>query len=191
MMTYRRRYRGHPLSASLAMFLLSLITAGAFGCGTVSYKLGGTHGDYQAARERCRDAGRTESPDFERCMKEQDWIVKHLGAPLAPSDAKKSVPAGPSGGLESSPVARDVVPPAGHGDPAPSAAHGNVTSVEHPTVVKSWFKLGGTADAFAAAKERCVAKLGAAHRPDPESQVVTGEMLDCLRNEGWRGLQSN
>ena len=28
----------------------------------------------------------------------------------------------------------------------------------------------------------------AANRPEPESQTVTGEMLDCLRNQGWRAF---
>ena len=175
--------------ACFGVFLLLLVTAGAPGCGTVSYKLGGTQGDYQAASDRCKNTGRTQSPDFERCMKEQEWIVKRLGGPAAPSDPKKRAPAEgsvpaerASGGLPSAPVAGDV---------APSTEHGEVPSVERPAIVNSWFKLGGTADAFAAAKERCVAKLGAAHRPEPESQAFTGEMLGCLRDQGWRGMPSD
>jgi hypothetical protein len=183
-MTYRWPCTGYqPWLSCFAGFLLSVITAGAFACGTVSYKLGGTHGDYQAARDRCHNAGRDDSPDFERCMEEQEWIVKQLGGPAAPSDAKRSVPAASaSGGLQSSPVAGGV---------PPSSRLSDAPSVEHPTVVKSWFKLGGTAHELEAATERCVAKLGAAHRPKPESHLVTAEMLDCLRDEGWHGVQSH
>jgi hypothetical protein len=183
-MTYRCPCTGYPPWLScFAVSLLLVITAGAFGCGTVSYKLGGTHGDYQAARDRCHDAGRAESPDFERCMAEQEWTVAKLGEPAAPSHAAKSVPAASaSSGSQSSPVAGDVAPPSQLSG-APSA--------EHPIVVRSWFKLGGTAQDFEAATKRCVAKLGAAHRPEPESHIVTPEMRDCLRDEGWRGVQSH
>jgi hypothetical protein len=159
---------------------LALVTATAFGCGSVSYKLGSTDSDYQAARDLCHKGNRAESPDLERCMEEQGWIVKRLGAPATPSDAKKSVPAeSPSPASQSSPTAGDV---------APSSKLSDAPSAEHPIVVKNWFKLGGTADELAAAKERCATKFGAADRPEPESQVVTGEMLDCLRNEGWRSF---
>jgi hypothetical protein len=169
-----------PMATPL-IFLLLLLTVASFGCGTVSYKLGGTHSDQQAAHDRCQNAGRAEGPDFDRCMEEQGWIVKQLGGPTAPSDAKMSAVAkSVSAGSQSSPAA----------DLAPSSKLSDAPSAKHPTVVKTWFKFGGTADELDAAKERCVAKLGAAHRPEPESHLVTGEMLDCLRNEGWRGLQS-
>jgi hypothetical protein len=184
-MTYRRLYTGHlPSPSCFALFLLSLVTLEAFGCASVSYKFGGTHGDYQAARDRCRSAGRGESPEFERCMKEQDWIVTQLGAPAAPREARKSVPA------EGASASARVQPPPVAGDVAPSSKPSEASRAEQPIVVKAWFKPGGTAGELEAAKERCVAKLGAAHRPDPESHIVTGEMLDCLRDEGWRGFQS-
>ena len=157
--------------------VLWLATAGASGCGTVAYKFGGNEGDFEAARARCRAAGRAENPEFERCMAEQDWVVAQTGEPAAASNAKKVVPAeGASpGGVAAAPAAK----PAG----APSA--------RGPLVVKAWFKVGGTADAFEAAKDRCVAKLGPAHRPDPVSHAVTPELLDCLRGEGWQGLPSH
>jgi hypothetical protein len=180
-MRYRRLRRGYPPWLSCgAVFLLALVAAAACGCASVSYKPGGSEHDYQAARDRCHKEGRAESPDFERCMQEQGWVVKQLGAPAAPSDAKKSAPAAsPSPGSPPSPTAGAV---------APSSQRSDAPSAEHPIVVKNWFKLGGTAAELAAAKQRCATKLGVADRPEPESQVVTGEMLDCLRNEGWRAF---
>jgi hypothetical protein len=183
-MTCRRPYTGYPSWLSgVGVFLLSLVTAAAFGCSAVSYKLGSTDRDYQAARDRCRKEGRAEGPEFERCIEEQGWIVKQLGSPAAPSDAKKSVPAqSPSLPLPSSPAAAAA---------APSSKLSHASSAEHPIVVKNWFKLGGTADQFDAAKKRCATKLGAANDPQPGSDLVTGEMLDCLRNEGWHAFGSN
>jgi hypothetical protein len=168
----------------VAHTVVLVATAGVLGCGTVSYKLGGTQGDYQAARERCRNAGRAEGSDFERCMQEQEWTVKRLGERAAPDDAKRNVPAErPSAGLQPAPAAGDGPPPPSKLGETPAPA------VEQPIVVKAWFKLGGSAGELEAAKTRCVTKLGAAHRPEPESHVVTGEMLACLRDEGWVGLR--
>jgi len=178
---YRRFCTGYPPRPScFAVLLLALVTAAACGCGTVSYKPGSTGSDYQAARDRCHKEGRTESPDFERCMEQQGWTVKSLGAPTAANDAKKSIPTeSPSPASQPAPTAGTV---------APSSQRSDAPSAEHPIVVKNWFKLGGTADGLAAAKQRCATKLGAPDRSEPESQVVTGAMLDCLRNEGWRAF---
>lgn len=178
-MKYRRLCAGYPRWLSrFTVCWLALVTAAALGCGTISYKAGSTDSDYQAARDRCRKQGHAESPDFEQCMKEQGWSIRQFGAPAAPSDTKKSVPAeSPSPGSPPLPTVGDV---------APSSQHSDAPSAEHPVVVKNWFKLGGTAGDLAAAKQRCATKLGVADRPETESEVVTGEMLDCLRNEGWR-----
>jgi hypothetical protein len=70
---------------------VSLVTAVAFGCCTVSYKLGGTPGGQQAACVGVIKEGRLESPDFERCMEEQGWTVKQFRAAAAPNDAKERV----------------------------------------------------------------------------------------------------
>ena len=179
----KRLHTGSPLWLScFAVSLLSLGTAAVFGCASVSYKVGSTARDEQAARDRCRNESHA-APDFERCMEEQGWIVKQLGEPAAPSDAKKTVPAeSASSGSQSSPATGDV---------APSSKNSGAPSAEPPIVVESWFKLGARADEFEAATQRCVAKLGAAHRPEPKSHVVTGEMLDCLRDEGWHALQAH
>ncbi|HUI26658.1 MAG TPA: hypothetical protein VL403_11290 [Candidatus Kryptonia bacterium] len=156
------------------------VVATLFGCGTLSYKTGSTAGDYQAASDRCRKQGHAEGSDFERCMNEQGWMVKQFGAPPAPSDAKNSNPAEtPPPESQSSPTAHDT---------APSSSPSSAPSAGDPIDVKNWFKLGGTAEEFAAARRRCAAKLGGAESADAESQPVTGEMLDCLRNEGWRAF---
>ena len=180
----RREDTRYPLWHScLALFLLLLGIATGFGCRSVSYKLGSTDRDEQIARDRCRNESRAETQDFERCMEKQGWIVKQLEAPAAPSNKKRSVPAeSVATGSPSSPTAGDI-------DPVAKA--GGAPAAEPPIVVESWFKLGATANELDAATERCVAKLGAAHRPEPKSHVVTGEMIDCLGDEGWHALPSH
>ena len=188
-----------PWRFCCAAVLLALATVAAFGCGTVWYKAGGTDSDYQAARDRCRTQGRAEAADFEQCMHEQGWIAKQFAAPAAPSDAKgKSVATeGATPTTQSAPAAvgvaplpeRSIAPPVQNAPSVQNApAAQDAPSAEQPIVVKNWFKLGGTAEDLAAAKERCATKLGAADRSDPGAQSVTREMLDCLRNEGWHAF---
>ena len=209
-MKYLCAYTGYPSwPACFAVFLFALVAAAASGCGTVWYKTGSTDSDYEAARSRCNKEGRAKSPDFERCMEEQGWIAKQFGAPAAPGDAKRAVAGdsdanktiateSPTPKPRAAPAAGDaeqIVPgespsPASQAEPvtsdvASSPTPSNAPSSQDQIVVKNWFKFGGTADELAAAKERCVTKLGAAGRPEPQSDVVTGAMLDCLRNEGW------
>jgi len=201
-----RRYRhlrvgSRPWLSCFAVFGLACFAAAVCGCGTLSFKAGSTEGDYQAASDRCRKEGRAEGPDFEQCMRQQGWKVKQFGAPPTPQEATKQVPAeSPSPGSQPSPAGGDVAPsptlneaPAAKGD-APSAdndtpsANSGAPSAERPVVVNNWFKLGGTADDFAAAKQRCATKLGAAAHAEPDSQPVTPEMIDCLRHEGWHAF---
>jgi len=219
----RRTDAGYP-PLRCTLFLLSLVTAGSVGCGTLVYKTGSTQGDYQAARERCQKEGRGESPDFERCMQDQGWIAKRFGEPAAPSEAPESPPAvslspkaqpapttadthdgvaaqSPSPTSQPAPAAADehdgvaVQSPSATSQPAPAASDvatsprlSEASSAQKPIAAKNWFKLGGTAADLAAAKQRCATKLGATDHPDPESEAVTGEMLDCLRNEGWHAF---
>ena len=172
-----------PWLGCCAVFLLSLVTAAGLGCGTtVSYKFGGTPSDQQTARDRCHTEVRSEGPDFERCMAEQGWTVTQLGASAGPSDAKERVRAKSASTRSQSLSAAGSV--------APSSELSNAPSAVDPIVVKGWFKFGGTRDDLDAATQRCVAKLGIAHRPEPPPHAVSHEMLDCLRTEGWRAVES-
>jgi len=169
-----------PVTAAPVVILFSLALLTAVGCGTLAYKTGGTEHEYQGARGRCEAAGRGASPDFERCMAEQGWVVKQLTSPSAKSDTQRNAPVAAS---SSETLAAPTVGPTASASPVSEAP-----TPERTIAVKSWFKLGGTADQLAAAKKRCAATLGAAAGPQPESDTVTGAMLDCLRNEGWHGL---
>ena len=101
-------------------------------------------------------------------------------APAAPSVPQAGAAAeSPPPPVQSAPAAAHV---------APSSTRIDSPSAQHPIVVKDWFKFGGTADDLAAAKQRCATKLGPADRPDPESDAVSSEMIDCLRNEGWHAF---
>jgi hypothetical protein len=164
------------------LFGLLSLAAATFACGSVSYKLGGTDHEYRAAEERCRGEGRSAGADFERCMQERGWVVKQLDAPAGTSGVKHSPPTGSTPGASRPTPASSFTAPSESGK-APSAAG--------TTTAQGWFKLGATADEFAAAKARCAARIDRAARPDPESDVVAGELTDCLRGEGWRPLRSH
>jgi hypothetical protein len=220
---YRCLCTGFPpwVSCCAVFVLSSLVTVAALGCGSIAFKTGGTAGDYQTAADRCRKEGRGESPAFERCMDDQGWVAKRLGAPAAasapaenpsprspagpaaasaakanapvenPSPRSPAAPAAPSAAKEN--VAAESQPPGSEpapaaGDVVPSPQRSAPPSAEPPIGVKNWFKFGGTADELAAAKARCATKVGATDRPDPEADVFTGAMLDCLRDEGWRAF---
>jgi len=168
-------FRGSP--ARNVGFLFALLLAA--GCGTLSYKLGGSGADYEAASKRCREQGR-EGAAYEQCLREQGWGSKQLGVAPATSAA---APAAPAAAVEAKPP---PAPPAAGA--APAAGAPPPAEPGRPVVVESWFKLGGTADDLAAARRRCQTKLGAAARVEAGSDAVTREMLGCLEGEGWRAL---
>jgi len=191
-------------SGRFAPVVLASLGAVTFaGCGSIAFKAGGTGGEQQAARDHCRAAGRGESPDFERCMKEQGWSVRQLGDSRATaSEAAGAAEASPSAQLPA--VPRDAVDPgtqtpnAPVGDTprpaeapaAPAAALEPVEAppVRTPIVVNGWFKFGGNADALESAKRRCAGKLGASDAPAGDANTLSPEMFDCLREEGWRAV---
>ena len=56
--------------------------------------------------------------------------------------------------------------------------------------VSSWWKTGSGAASLQADTEACVARLGEAHRPDPQTQMVTRGLLLCMKEKGWSGLRA-
>jgi len=136
-------------------------------------------------------------------MKEQGWSVRQLGdAPATASEAAGAAEASPPAEVPQAPgvavVPTTPTPNAPGGDTprpveepaAPAAASDPVDAapVRTPIVVNGWFKFGGNADALAAAKRRCAAKLGASDAPAGDANAVSPEMFDCLREEGWRAV---
>jgi hypothetical protein len=56
--------------------------------------------------------------------------------------------------------------------------------------VSSWWKTGSGAESLKTDTEACVVKLGAAHRPDNQTQTATRGLLLCMREKGWSGLRA-
>ena len=57
-------------------------------------------------------------------------------------------------------------------------------------IINSWWKIGAGRDALDSNIDECVAKLGEAHKPDLKKHQFTRGMILCMREKGWRDLQS-
>ena len=55
--------------------------------------------------------------------------------------------------------------------------------------VAAWGKMGAGAGDLNADTSRCVAELGPAHAPKPDSPTMTRALILCLKDKGWSGLQ--
>ncbi len=168
-------------------YLMPLALALSGGCTEMMFKRGAGPGAMATAQQDCRAAG-----DYAACLEARGFTVKDSGEPLLASLVPAPVPAAAS---PAATPATGEVPLANASKPAAAGAP-TVTSppaaapVDPLQSVKvgSWWKLGGNAGALAAAQAACVNTLGNAHRPAPDSHLVTIGMLECLRAAGWRGL---
>lgn len=180
------------------------------GCGEVMFKRGAGPGDMAGAQQACREKSGGADATFAACMKDAGFVYsKDTGDGVLSGVLKPALPAAapaaavveaaePTGtaaaGAETTPAAMccahgtaKVVPSGRGGEtigPGPTPKPAPVDPMA-PVAVSSWWKLGGSAGALAAAEDVCVGKLGDAHRPDANSTKVTAAMLGCLKDAGW------
>lgn len=167
-----------------ALLLLCATLAG--GCGELAYKRGASAGDLETAKAQCKSRGGNTAAT-EQCLKEMGWSIQSLSsldalhsdpvihASVIPSDRRiENVGAYPA----AKPKASDVA--------APQKAPDWLDTFK----ISSWWKTGGGADALSSDTAACVAKLGAAHRPDAQTQRVTRGLLVCMKEKGWSGLNA-
>ncbi len=55
-------------------------------------------------------------------------------------------------------------------------------------VIKSWWKMGGSANLLEKNMMECNEQLGDAHTPDKKTFTFTRGFAICMRQKGWRGL---
>ena len=55
-------------------------------------------------------------------------------------------------------------------------------------VIKSWWKMGGSANLLEKNMMECNEQLGDAHSPDKKTFTFTRGFAICMRQKGWRGL---
>ncbi len=182
----------HRSGCSLLLFALLLS-----GCGELAYKRGANSSDLEVAKKSCR----TKAPDaaaVEQCMAERGWVVQNL-AGMAPLDADPVIEASalpsdrrienPASAMPGNPRTEDTV------SALPDKAPPTPTVKKAPDMldtfnVSSWWRTGSGAESLKADTEACVAKLGAAHRPDIQTQTATRGLLLCMREKGWGGLRA-
>lgn len=171
------------------LLLLPLLAA----CGSqVSFKQGGDAGSFSIANGECR-----KQKEYEQCMKDKGWSVHKMSefnfnpltVPVLTDNRTPGIPDPPAAASTSTKTTAA---------PAASAAATKDTKNTPPVApadplskynVAAWSKWGGTADGLKADTEACVNKLGPAHKPAPDSPMMTLGLIWCLKDKDWQGLQ--
>jgi len=195
--------------------LCVVATCSLAGCGEMVFKRGADPGSMASTQAACR-AKTDDEPAYIACMEQQGYVVKGSAQSVFVSGADEPAAGTTGGGKPSSffvegtaPAPAAPVAKAPAAKPAAPAAPAAAAAVVPATVapaavapkpavaavdplelvdVASWWKLGGSASGLEAAQADCVAKLGNAHRPVPDSTQVTRGLIGCLRDAGWRGI---
>jgi len=182
----------HRSGCSLLLFTLLLS-----GCGELAYKRGANSSDLDVAKKSCR-AKAQDAAAVEKCMADRGWVVQNLArmAPLdadpvveataLPSDRRIENPASTTPGKQGAEDDVSALPGSPHLTPIVKKAPDVLDTFN----VSSWWKTGSGAESLKADTEACVASLGAAHRPDNQTQTVTRGLLLCMKGKGWSGLRA-
>ena len=175
--------------------LLAALLSG--GCGELAYKRGASAGDLEAAKKSCQvNAG--DATAIEKCMADKGWAIQDLDK-MEPLDADPVIEATalPSQQrIENAASLPPARPAAENAAPALSVASPAAMDVKKaPDMldtfkVSSWWKTGSGAASLQADTEACVARLGEAHRPNQQTQMVTRGLLLCMKEKGWSGLRA-
>jgi hypothetical protein len=77
--------------------------------------------------------------------------------------------------------------------PSTKPVPGTTTAKPQPSifdtyVIKSWWKMGGSANLLEKNMMECNEQLGDAHAPDKKTFTFTRGFAICMRQKGWRGL---
>lgn len=164
------------------------------GCGELAYKRGANSSDLESAKALCR----AKAPAaYETCMADSGWVVQDLRS-MEPMDADPvaEVSVIPSDRRmenqmsAASAKAGAVAPVAASAAAAQPAAPTKKADMLDRFKISSWWKTGSSAQSLAADTDACVAQLGEAHRPDPQTQTVTRGLLLCMKGKGWSGLRA-
>lgn len=173
---------------------LMLLTLLASGCGELAYKRGTTSGDLESAKKTCREKGSDAA--YEKCMADGGWTVQNLGR-REPLDADPVIEATviPSNlrienAATAAPDRHQANTSTASGPAQPTPAATRKPDMLDTFKVSSWWKAGSGASSLEADTDACVAQLGEAHRPDPQTQTATRGLLLCMKEKAWSGLRA-
>jgi hypothetical protein len=186
--------------------IITLLT----GCGAeIAYKRGATAEDLKAEKNACLKAGNEK--ELEKCMQENGWALQTLDGTSFSDDelfAKATVAKDNrmTALTEKSIKATDsIAAEDSHNADAETKVEENVQTAKdvrtetisvakaQPSlldtyVIKSWWKMGGSAALLEQKMNECNDKLGEAHVPNKKTFTYTRGFAICMREKGWRGL---
>lgn len=187
---------------SCIFILVGLLSLQITGCGEFSYKRGAGATDLQLARKDCQ-ATHQDAGLVEKCLENSGWIVRDfdqedplmavafvdnnrsLDAP-SPTAASSTEPGNEASGMPVTNASRTEQAPR-------DQSRANIAKPKDPMdifLVNSWWNVGKGPDALKADTNECVSMLGEPHRPDNVTFRTTRGFLLCMRERGWRALQS-
>ena len=180
--------RNRLLHSGGSLLLAALLMSG---CGELAYKRGASAGDLQAAKKSCQ-ANAADAATVEKCMADKGWAIQNLEQMEPLDDADPVIEASPLPSNQRIENAASA-PSAGQAaaTPPPAAARpGKIPDPLDRFKVSSWWKTGSGAASLQADTDTCVARLGEAHRPNPQTQTATRGLLLCMKEMGWSGLRA-
>ena len=168
-----------------SLLLAALLSSG---CGELAYKRGASASDLDAAKKSCQ-ANARDAAAVEKCMADKGWAIQNLEKmePLDDVDPVIEAIALPSNQRIENAAGLPAAVPAAL--PA-AAAVKKAPDMLDTFKVSSWWKTGSGAASLQADTAACVAQLGEAHRPNPQTQMVTRGLLLCMKEKGWSGLRA-
>ncbi|MDP1923202.1 MAG: hypothetical protein Q8K57_00310 [Thiobacillus sp.] len=177
--------RNRYIRSGCSLLLAALLSSG---CGELAYKRGASAGDLDAAKKSCQ-ANAGDAAAVEKCMADKGWAIQNLDKmePLDDADPVIEATALPSNQrIENAASLPASVPTASPAAVAVKKAPDMLDTFK----VSSWWKTGSGAASLQADTEACVARLGEAHRPNAQTQMVTRGLLLCMKEKGWSGLRA-
>ena len=173
--------QARPYCGGIGLLLVAVLLGG---CGEFAYKRGATASDLAAAKNSCQ-ASAPDPAAMEQCLADNGWVVQKLDR-MEPLDADPVIEAT---ALRSDRRIENPVS-AAPGATQPASAVRRTPEMTDTFKVNSWWKIGSGAASLKADTDACVAKLGEAHRPNPETLSATRGLLLCMKDKGWSGLRA-
>jgi hypothetical protein len=186
--------------------IIALLT----GCGAeIAYKRGATAEDLKAEKNSCLKAGNEK--DLEKCMQENGWALQKLDGTSFSDDELFATASVAKDNRLSAPkettikTTESMTTEDSHSADAETKLKGSVqtakdvrtetVSVAKPQpslldtyIIKSWWKMGGSAALLEQKMNECSEILGEAHAPNKKTFTYTRGFAICMREKGWRGL---
>lgn len=173
-----------------------LLLAALAGCQEMTFKAGAGPGDFAAAEKACAATGGGSDDTYASCMNARGFKVHRRSASIFAGDnAPAAVAAAPAASSETNQPARaiaggaDAAAQPAPASPAPGVAPQKPAVPVGPVEVSSWWKLGGSAGEFTAARRACIAELKEPPSATVNENVASAALLACLRRAGWYGIK--